>query len=433
MTDCASGHSYNDFYAYLPTHGYLHAPSHAIWPAASINSILPYRQVNGRWMKPSRWLDQYQAVTQLAWAPDSPTLIRGRIMQESGWQAHPDACLFNLYTPPSVLPGDARLATPWIDHLKRLYPDHFEHLANWFAHTVQHPGIKINHALLLGGAPGIGKDTLLEPVRAAVGAHNFADISPRMMQSRFNGWLRNIIVRVSEVRDLGDVDRYAFYEHCKPLLAAPPDALRVDEKNLREYYVANACNIIFTSNYLADGLYLPADDRRHFVAWSEARATDFQEGYWRDMWTWYANGGLGHVGAWLRARDLATFDPKMPPPHTPAFWIMAQAIDAPEQSEMHDLLDLLNNPPAVTLSDLVTGAMRHNMREIEEQLVNRRLRRSIPRRMEHVGYAPVRNPNAEDGLFKVGGKRVVIYALRSLNPADQLQAAQRRISAGTLP
>jgi len=54
----------------------------------------------------------------------------------------------------------------------------------------------------------------------------------------------------------------------KSYLAAPPDVLRVNEKHLREYYVMNCCGVIITTNHKADGIYLPADDRRHFVAWS---------------------------------------------------------------------------------------------------------------------------------------------------------------------
>ncbi len=100
---------------------------------------------------------------------------------------------------------------------------------------------------------------------------------------------------------------------------------------------------------------------------------------------------------------------------------------------MHDLLDVIGNPSALTLDDLIAGAMRHNMRAIEEELAERRNRRSIPHRMERVGYTPVRNPNADDGLFKVAGRRVVIYALRSLSLDDQLRAARQRVSAGSLP
>jgi len=100
---------------------------------------------------------------------------------------------------------------------------------------VQRPQEKINHALLLGGVPNIGKDTILEPVKHAIGPWNFQDVSPKQVLGRFNGFLKAVILRISEARDLGDFDRFQFYEHMKTYTAAPPDVLRIDEKNLREY------------------------------------------------------------------------------------------------------------------------------------------------------------------------------------------------------
>src|SRR5450759_4019398 len=91
----------------------------------------------------------------------------------------------------------------------------------------------------LGGNQGIGKDTLIEPVKQAVGPWNFAEVSPQQMQGRFNGFLKSVILRVSEARDLGDVDRYQFYDHMKACTASPPDVLRIDEKHLREHSVFN--------------------------------------------------------------------------------------------------------------------------------------------------------------------------------------------------
>ena len=48
---------------------------------------------------------------------------------------------------------------------------------------------------------------------------------------RFNGFLKAVVLRVSEARDLGDIDRYALYEKTKTMWAAPPDMLMIDEKN----------------------------------------------------------------------------------------------------------------------------------------------------------------------------------------------------------
>jgi len=82
---------------------------------------------------------------------------------------------------------------------------------------------------VFGGMQGVGKDTLIEPVKQAVGPWNFAEVSPQQMLGRFNPFVKSVILRVSEARDLGDTDRFGFYEHTKAYTAAPPDVLRVDE------------------------------------------------------------------------------------------------------------------------------------------------------------------------------------------------------------
>ena len=83
---------------------------------------------------------------------------------------------------------------------------------------------------------------------------------------RFNGFLKATILRISEARDLGEFDRFASYESMKTYIAAPPDVLRCDEKNLREHKILNVCGVVITKNYKTDGIYLPVDDRRHYVA-----------------------------------------------------------------------------------------------------------------------------------------------------------------------
>jgi Family of unknown function (DUF5906) len=294
------------------------------------------------------------------------------------------------------------------------------------------PAEKINHALLLGGLQGIGKDTMLEPAKYAVGAWNFTEVSPSHMFGPFNGFVKSVILRVSEARDLGDVDRFSFYDHMKAYTAAPPDVLRCNEKNLREHSVLNCCGVIITTNHKADGIYLPADDRRHYVAWSDCKKEDFAADYWTRLWGWYENGGYGHVAAYLDKLDLSDFDPKAPPPKTAAFWDIVDAGRAPEDAELADVLDELGKPDpkkpgmwippdATTLAQVqekATGAF-------DEWLRDRRNRRQLPYRFEQCGYVPVRNAAAADGLWKIKGKRQVVYAKASLSVRDRIAAAAK--------
>jgi hypothetical protein len=274
------------------------------------------------------------------------------------------------------------------------------------------PQDKINHALVLGGAQGIGKDTLLEPLKHAVGPWNFHEVSPTQLLGRFNSFAKSVILRVNEARDLGDVDRFSLYDHTKIYTAAPPDVLRVDEKHLREHYVFNCLGFIVTSNHKTDGIYLPADDRRHYVAWSPRKKEEFTPEYWNQLWAWYQTGGFSHVAAYLAELDLSDFDTKVPPPKTAAFWDIVAANSAPEDAELADALDALGNPDAVTLEHLLAKASG----EAAEWLMNRKNRRAIPHQMERCNYTPVRNPDAGDALWKLRDKRQAVYAKVGLSP-----------------
>ena len=290
--------SLDDFYAYMPTHNYLYVPTRTPWPAASVNSRIPAiklmdgdghpvlkegKQVT---LLASAWLDKHKPVEQMTWAPGLPMVIFDKLMLEGGWIDRLGVTCFNLYHPPALTTGDPAKAQEWLDHIRYVFPTGADHLLDWLAHRVQRPEEKINHALVLGGAQGIGKDTILEPVKYAVGPWNFHEVSPQQILGRFNGFLKSVILRVSEARDLGDSDRFGFYDHMKNYTAAPPDVLRVDEKNLREHQIVNCCGIIITTNHKTNGIYLPADDRRHFVAWSDRTKDDahFQADYWNKLW-----------------------------------------------------------------------------------------------------------------------------------------------------
>jgi hypothetical protein len=405
-----------DFFAYMPSHSYIFTPTRELWPAASVDARTPW--VGD--VKPSKWLDQHQPVDQMAWCPGMPMLIEGKLIADGGWIERGGCNCFNLYRPPILSYCDPTKAGPWLEHLKTIYQDDVEHILNWLAHRVQHPDQKINHGLVLGGHQGIGKDSLLEPVKYAIGPWNFSEVSPIQLLGRFNGFAKSVILRVSEARDLGDIDRYALYDHMKVYTAAPPDVLRCDEKHIREHAVLNVCGVIITSNHKADGIYLPADDRRHYVAWSEYTKDDFPDGYWNQLWGWYQAGGIGHVAAYLAAHDLSCFDPKAPPPKTAAWHDIVDANRAPEDAELADALDVLGNPAAVTVPQLAGASVQ----AFHDWLIDRRNSRQIPHRLEAVGYVRVRNDaDRHDGQWKVAGKRVTIYARKELSVRDRLAAA----------
>jgi hypothetical protein len=428
------GVTLDDFVAYMPTHVYIFTPCREIWTGASVNVRLPRVPVLNPQARPkcisgkiasipaTRWLDQNRPVEQMTWCPGLPMLIADRLVSDGGWIERKGVTCFNLYRPPRIKLGDAAQAGPWLEHVHRVYgPDDACHCIRWLAQRVQRPLAKINHSLVLGGEQGIGKDSLLEPVKHAVGPWNFHEVSPTHLLGRFNSFAKSVILRVNEARDLGEVNRFSFYDHTKIYTAAPPDVLRVDEKHLREHYVFNVLGFILTTNHKTDGIFLPADDRRHYVAWSNRKSDEFSAEYWHQLWSWYQHGGFQHVAAYLAELDLTDFDPKAPPPKTPAFWDIVAANSSPEDAELVDVLEKLGNPPAVTLRHLIARASG----ETAEWLTDRRNRRAIPHRMERCHYAPVHNPESEQGLWVIDGARQMVYAQTALSRDEQVRAARK--------
>src|SRR5262245_11770194 len=216
-----SGVTIDDFVAFSPNHTYIFTPCREVWTQAAVNSRLPRVPVFDKRGRPkknnntgepvtisaSAWLDQNRPVEQMTWCPGHPMLIKDRLVVSGGWIARKDVTCFNHYRALRIGPGDASNDGPWLTHVGKLYPNDAAHITAWLAHRVQRPEEKINHALVLGGAQGIGKDTLLEPVKHAVGPWNFQDIIPSQLLGRFNAFAKAVVLRINEAHDQGDAER----------------------------------------------------------------------------------------------------------------------------------------------------------------------------------------------------------------------------------
>jgi hypothetical protein len=265
----------SDFIAFMPTHQFILVHTGALWPASSVDALTPPIPAIDKEGEPiftatgvrkvdaaSVWLSEHTSVDQMTWAPGRPQILRNTLLLDGEEVPKNGLHGFNLYRPPPPLPpgADASKAGPWIDFSKRLYPDDFDHIERFCAHRVQFPEEKINHGLFLGGPPRIGKDAMLEPLKRAVGAWNFQEIAPMEAMGQFNGYRKSVVLRISELRDLGEVDRRKFYDHLKTLLAAPPDTLQINEKTPSTILCAK-CMRSYNANQLQNGRYLSAHGR----------------------------------------------------------------------------------------------------------------------------------------------------------------------------
>jgi hypothetical protein len=225
--------------------------------------------------------------------------------------------------PPAVA-GDVQ---PWIAHLERMIPEQREreHVLNVMAFKVQHPNRKINHAVLHGGNPGSGKDTLWAPFFWAIGGQSLKNVSLVRNEEITSQWgyaLETEVLVINELRQSEAKDRRALENTLKPLIAAPPEFLSVQRKGLAPYDLVNRLQVIAFSNERV-AINLPSDDRRWFVIWSDAPRMTDESG--AAIWAWLESGGKAAVAAWLHARNVSAFNPGASPFLTEAKAIMVEA------------------------------------------------------------------------------------------------------------
>ncbi len=214
--------------------------------------------------------------------------------------------------------GVAGNVTPWLDHCRHLVPDEvsLNHCFDVMAYKLQYPQTKINHAVLHTGIQGSGKDTMWHPfIWAVCGANsvNRGLLDSDTMSSQFNYALESEILILNELREPDAKDRRALANKLKPIIAAPPEYLSINRKNLRPYDMANRLLVLAFSNDPVP-ITLDSQDRRWFAIRSNAARMTPEASL--KIWRWFENGGVSACAAWLAQRDVSAFNPAATPPMT---------------------------------------------------------------------------------------------------------------------
>jgi hypothetical protein len=276
---------------------------------------------NGRKVEASYSFDEQrqdkgaQSLVSVTYSAGAPTIVdRGGLTYGNRW----------VDARPQPMAGDA---TPWLTHVERMVPEKFEreHLLNALAHKVQFPGHKINHAILMGGTHGSGKDSMFAPFFWAIGGEakrNCSLVKNEDLTSQWGYALECEVMEIAELRQSEAKDRRALENTLKPIIAAPPELLTINRKGLHPYYALNRVFVIAFSNERV-AISLPSEDRRWFVIWCEAARLTEREAL--SLWNWYKNqNGFQAVAHYLHTRDVSAWNPSAPPPLTEAKQIMIE-------------------------------------------------------------------------------------------------------------
>ena len=179
-----------------------------------------------------------------------------------------------------------------------------ESLLDMFAMIVGDPREKPGWHLVLTGAQGLGKDTMLVPVRAGVGAHNVATLNVAGMHNGFSGFLKSRLVLVAELRQTarGSATARDNYATLKEFTENASPTIWVNEKYRNPVEVPNVACVVVLSNEVAP-LAMDDDDRRWLVIASPAAPWDAARYAALAGWLGAGSGsGSELVCAWLRLR-----------------------------------------------------------------------------------------------------------------------------------
>ena len=245
----------------------------------------------GPWM---RYVAQ-RTVDEVTWDPGE-----GQIFERNGVR------YANLWKPVERYPNAS--AKLWVDHVYRLYPEDGQSIIEWLAHTVQRPGEKVNHALVLGGPQGSGKNAILVPLEFLPGFTGSATL-PEVM-SGFGDWAYGHKLTVlNEAKRTKNFTADDVHNALKIFITRPPLTLTINGKYKPIIQVPNLLSVAITTNYV-DSLHIDRDDRRYLVCWTDIIP---EQAHFDRLFGWLMAGGWREVIGYLQQVSLRDFNPAAPP------------------------------------------------------------------------------------------------------------------------
>ncbi len=401
-----------NFLYYAPGNNFIYRPTGAFWPAESVDAAVSPINENGELTKPSIWLKANRLITSMTKDPAlEDEVSHGYDCRDGAVVEAQGSAIYNAYLPPSVCEGDARLAKPWVEHVRRVFnrAGDADQFLDYMAHRVQQPGEKPRFALLIAGEQGVGKDTAISMCYPALGVWNVANIDPEALESSFNEFAASVLMVVSEAANHAEMSKWAFNERMKVLIAGTPDFMKINQKYGAKFTVRLHCGVIITTNHMTSGLFIPHDDRRYDVIACASRGemgladTEKRAQYFEDLWHWFIeeNGGE-HIAAFLAERNISGFRPATGQRQTDAHReVVAAGMGGDEW--IIDALDALDNPLVLRFDALWAAVERTSPGEFSKQQFMKRAGHALPR----CGYQRLVCHGSADGRWStvVEGKR----------------------------
>ena len=232
--------------------------------------------------------------------------------------------VFNEWTPPifARFPVSAADVKPWFDHLLYVLkaPNEVELFIRWCAFLVQYPDDKPNWAWLIMSLAGVGKDTMIEPMRVALGRDNVQPFDFTKLGGAHNYFVKCKLLIASEIAQHDNTrEAKANFDHFKVFTTRPPETLTVNPKRLPPYQIPNRCGVVLFSNEPNPVAFDRSDRRLHVLSCLDVPPRTVA--YYQGLHDWLTNqDGATLIANYLEHVTLSQADIhelKGPAPMTP--------------------------------------------------------------------------------------------------------------------
>jgi hypothetical protein len=141
-------------------------------------------------------------------------------------------------------------------------PDYECFVRDFWAFTVQYPGVKVRWAPFIQGAQGCGKGTLVDCLAASIGVKNYKTVTASGVGGNFNEWREGSqLVYLDEIANPGH-NRHEIMNGLKDCITN--DYIMIAQKFKDTRTVRNVTNYVLSTNHRG-ALVLEEGDRRYVV------------------------------------------------------------------------------------------------------------------------------------------------------------------------
>ena len=234
----------------------------------------------------------------------------------------------------------------FMDHLRFTLADEGEQrmLIDFMAWIVQNPGQKINWAILLQGAQGVGK-SYFGTVMTLILGEMARSLEPGALSGRFTGWAYGSVLNVIEEIRIAGESRYEVMDRLKPFISN--STIQIEEKGRDHRTVPNFCNYMAFTNH-KDSIPLHQGDRRYAPLFSRVQSEaqlfaelggeDGAAAYFTKLFN-ETERRADALAFFLRNWKVsADFNAKGRAPHTKARDVMIDLNVSPERTMVEDAL-----------------------------------------------------------------------------------------------